>query len=167
MASKELCRDQARGLEIIISDHRVASGELYARRIGEGRLRYGDLWISDDLRSAPAVAICAKCPSRRPCAERGREEVAGIWGGVQAGRGRRSGGASHVPAADRGMAVALVHHAGWALGDAADLVGASRAAVFVWSGEKHDLSMLDDSYRRSYDQSVSEIVGCDSADGEL
>jgi hypothetical protein len=33
--------------------------------------------------------ICAKCPVRKPCADAGKTENAGMWGGISAGRRRR------------------------------------------------------------------------------
>lgn len=45
-----------------------------------------DMWFRDDNASiAAAKAICARCPIRDRCAEAGRDEAWGVWGGLDAG----------------------------------------------------------------------------------
>ena len=42
-------------------------------------------WFSDDAEDRwYAAQHCARCPIRAACAERGRDEPAGVWGGVVA-----------------------------------------------------------------------------------
>jgi hypothetical protein len=45
-----------------------------------------DLWFrTDEASVAAAKRICARCPLRNPCAEQGRDEAWGVWGGLDAG----------------------------------------------------------------------------------
>jgi WhiB family transcriptional regulator, redox-sensing transcriptional regulator len=53
----------------------------------------GDLWFPDKGESTTgAKFVCRRCPVRVPCAEAGRDERFGIWGGtseIQRKRGRK------------------------------------------------------------------------------
>ena len=50
----------------------------------------GDLWFPDKGEPTAGVKfVCRRCPVRAPCAEAGRDEQFGIWGGLSVTERRR------------------------------------------------------------------------------